>query len=91
MNKSTLVNSVAAKTGVTKTDTRLMVSAVFDAIIEELAKGKEVAYPGFGTLRVSTVRGHETVNPLTGEREMRAEHRKVSFRAAAEFKKRMNG
>ena len=40
MNKSTLVNSVAAKTGVTKTDTRLMVSAVFDAIIEELAKGR---------------------------------------------------
>ena len=87
MNKRALVDKVAARTGVTKTDTRLMINEVFKVLSETLASGKEISYPGFGTLYVSEVSAHEAFNPLTGEHEQRAGRRKVLFRSAAELKR----
>ena len=90
MNKGMLVDTVAARTGVTKKDTRLMVETVFEIMMEELEKGKSVIYPGFGTLHVGRIKVHERVNPVTGEMETRGGTRRVSFRSAGELKARMN-
>ena len=90
MNKGTLVDAVARRTGVTKRDTKLMVETIFEVMVEELEKGKSVIYPGFGTLRVGKIKPHERLNPNTGEMEMRGGTRRVSFRSATELKNRMN-
>ena len=90
MNKGTLVDAVARRTGVTKSDTKLMIETVFEVMVEELEKGRSVIYPGFGTLHVGKIKPHERVNPATGEMEMRGGTRKVSFRSAGELKARMN-
>ena len=90
MNKTDLINKVAAATGVTKADTRLMVNAVFNAIESELVNGKQITLPGFGTLYSKTVKAHETTNPLTGERVQRNDHCKFYFRPAAELKRAAN-
>ena len=90
MNKGTLVDAVAKRTGVTKRDTRLMVETIFEVMTEELVLGRSFAYPGFGTLRVGKIKPHERLNPNTGEMEMRGGTRRVSFRSATELKNRMN-
>lgn len=90
MNKTRLVEAVAARTGVTKADTRLMVDAVFTTLKEELTRGKNISYPGFGTLYITKVKAHEAFNPVTGETEMREASRRVSFRAGSELKKAVN-
>ena len=48
MNKTELVNAVAAK-GLSKKDAELAVKAVFDSITDALANGEKVQLVGFGT------------------------------------------
>ena len=90
MHKGQLVDAVAARTGVTKADTKLMVETIFNVVMEELERGRTFQYPGFGSLRVGTVKVHDRLNPKTGEMEKRGGTRRVSFRSAGELKKRMN-
>ena len=49
MNKSELVASVAAKTGLTKKDTEITVNAALEALEAELKKGGKVQLIGFGS------------------------------------------
>lgn len=49
MNKSELISRVAAKTGMTKKDTDIAVSAAIRIICDTLSRGEEVKLTGFGT------------------------------------------
>lgn len=50
MNKTELVNAIAAKTGMTKVAAKGAMNACFDAIKDQLNKGEKVSLIGFGTL-----------------------------------------
>ena len=52
MNKTELVNAMAAKTGMTKVAAKQAMTACFDAIQAELKKGEKVTLIGFGTFSV---------------------------------------
>ena len=67
MNKTELVDKVATNAGLTKTDTKKAVEAVFEAITEALKKGDSVQLMGFGTFKVSERKAREGRNPATGE------------------------
>ena len=63
MNKSELVASVAAQTGLTKKDTEITVNAALDALEAELKRGGKVQLIGFGTFEVKARKARQGRNP----------------------------
>lgn len=68
MNKSELVNAVAASTGLTKTESANAVDAVVDAITEAIKRGESVTLVGFGTFEVKDRAPRIARNPKTNEK-----------------------
>ena len=67
MNKTELVAAVAEKSGLTKKDADRVVSATFDMITAELAKGEKVQISGFGIFEVKAREARVGRNPRTKE------------------------
>ncbi len=86
MTKSDLVDSVAAKVGMTKKDSARAVEAVFDTIKEQLKTGDKVQLVGFGSFEVKQREARVGRNPKTME-EIRIPARRVPvFRPGKELK-----
>ncbi|MGI6130540.1 MAG: HU family DNA-binding protein [Bacillota bacterium] len=86
MTKSDLVDSVAAKAGMTKKDSARAVEAVFDTIKEQLKTGDKVQLVGFGSFEVKQREARVGRNPKTME-EIRIPARRVPvFRPGKELK-----
>ena len=68
MNKVELADLVAERARLTKKDATIAVDALFDGIVEALAKGEEVRVAGFGTIEVKERKPRQGVNPSTGEK-----------------------
>ena len=67
MNKNELIEAVAERTGLAKSDAARAVEAVLGSVTEALQRGDAVALSGFGTFQ-SAVRAARTGrNPRTGE------------------------
>lgn len=90
MNKSELIEDIAAKSGVSKAAATRMLDATMDTIRTEVAKGNPVTLIGFGTFS-STKRAARTGrNPQTGV-EMRIEAKtSPTFKAGKTFKDAVN-
>lgn len=67
MNKQTLVEKVAKKTGLSKKDTQAVVDSVVDAVMDTLKKGKSVTLVGFGSFKVAERAPRKGRNPQTGK------------------------
>lgn len=67
MNKSELVNAIAAKEGIEKKCAEKSVNAVFAAVADALAAGDKVQLVGFGTFEVRARAAKQARNPRTGE------------------------
>jgi DNA-binding protein HU-beta len=67
MNKADLVNSVAEKTGLTKTMSNQVINAITSSISESLSKGEKVTLVGFGTFTTTNRTARKGRNPKTGE------------------------
>lgn len=66
MTKMDLMETVAAKVGLTKADAGRAVDALLDAISAALAKGEKVTVTGFGTFEVRQRAARMGRNPQTG-------------------------
>ncbi len=86
MNKSDLVDAVAADAGLTKADAAKAVDALFDAITGALKKGDEVRLVGFGTFAVSERAARTGKNPRTGEAIQIAASKQPKFKAGKGLK-----
>lgn len=85
MNKTDLVNAVAAK-GFSKKDADAAVKAVFDSITEALKNGEKVQLIGFGTFEVRDRAAKEARNPSTGEKIKVAATKVPAFKAGQALK-----
>lgn len=85
MNKTDLVNAVAAK-GFSKKDADVAVKAVFDSITEALKNGEKVQLIGFGTFEVRERAEKEARNPRTGETIKVAATKVPAFKAGQALK-----
>lgn len=90
MNKTDLINAVAAKAEISKKDADKAVSAVFDAVAEALAAGDKVQLIGFGTFEVKERAAREGRNPKTGETITIAAAKAPAFKAGAALKNAIN-
>lgn len=83
MNKKEMVDAVAAKAGMTKTDSKKALDAMLDVISETLKKGESVALVGFGSFSVVERPEHQGVNPATKQAITIPARKAVKFKAGA--------
>ena len=86
MNKTDLVNVVAAETKVAKKDVDAVIAATLKAITDALKDGDKVALIGFGTFEVKATAAREGRNPKTGETITIPAAKKPAFSASKVLK-----
>ena len=90
MNKTELIDAVAAKASLNKKEAAAAVAAVIDSIYDALANGDKVQLIGFGTFEVKKVAAKEGRNPKTGETIKIAACNRPAFSAGAALKNAVN-
>lgn len=90
MNKTELIEAVAAATGLTKTDSDKAVNALLDTVVATVKGGDKVTVPGFGTFSVSERKARTGRNPRTGEALKIAASKAPKFTAGSSFKTAVN-
>ena len=90
MNKTELIDSMAAKTGLTKKNAEAALNAFVETVSEELTKGEKVSLVGFGTFEVSERAEREGRHPQTGETMKIAASKAPKFKAGKALKDQVN-
>lgn len=85
MNKSELVNAIAAEAGLKKDDAKKALEATLNAIAGALKGGDKVALLGFGTFAVTERPARTGINPATKEKIEIAAKKVIKFKAGAEL------
>ena len=86
MNKTELINAVAAKVEISKKDAEKALTAVLGSIEDALKAGDKVQLIGFGTFEVKERAARTGHNPKTGESIEIAAAKVPSFKAGAALK-----
>ena len=90
MTKSELVDQVADRAQLTKSDASRAVDAVIATVEETLRRGSDVSIAGFGKFHVGERGAREGVNPRTGERIRIEASRIPRFSAGSGLKSAVN-
>lgn len=86
MTKADLVEEVAGKTGLTRTDVAVVVETFLEAVKKSLEGGHNIEIRGFGTFKIKQRKARKARNPRSGE-EVPVPDRKVPvFKPSNEFK-----
>ncbi len=91
MTKSELVDQVADRAGLTKSDSARAIDAVLDTVEDALRRGSDVTLSGFGKFHVGERGARQGVNPRTGERIQIAASRVPRFTAGSGLKSAVKG
>ena len=83
MNKSELIDAIAAESGLSKIDAKKSLDATLKAISEAMKSGDSLALIGFGTFSVSQKPARTGVNPRTKEKIQIAAKNVVKFKAGS--------
>ncbi|AUI88948.1 DNA-binding protein HU (plasmid) [Vibrio azureus] len=90
MNKSQLVDHIAATADISKTKAEAALSALTDGVAQSLANGDDVALIGFGTFKVNERAARTGRNPRTGEAIEIAAAKVPAFKAGKALKDACN-
>ena len=90
MNKTDLVERIAASTGITKTAAAGAIDEFVDSVTRALKKGDRVTLVGFGTFSVLKRKTRNGRNPQTGGVLKIAARRVAKFSPGVELKKQVN-
>ncbi|MET8864696.1 HU family DNA-binding protein [Nonomuraea sp. NPDC004580] len=74
MNKSQLVDAIAAKTGQSKAAVAAVVNATTEVVQDAVAKGDKVTVPGFGVFERRFREGGERRSPQGGTVHVASKH-----------------
>lgn len=85
MNKTELVNAIAANAGLKKDDAKKALDATLKAVADALKGGDKVALLGFGTFAVTERPARTGINPATKEKIEIAAKKVIKFKAGAEL------
>lgn len=87
MNKSELIEQVADRADIKRSEAESAVNALTEVVKETLQRGGDVAITGFGKFSVAERGARQGVNPQTGEKIQIAASKAPKFSAGADFKK----
>lgn len=90
MNKTELIEKIAAASGLSKADSKSALDATVQAIKEALIAGDKIALVGFGAFSVSERPAREGINPATKEKIQIAAKKVAKFKAGAELADALN-
>ena len=90
MNKTELIEKIAASAKLTKADSKKALDATIAAISAALKKGDKVQLVGFGTFSVAKKPAREGINPDTKQKIKIAAKKVAKFKAGAELAKAVN-
>ena len=85
MNKTELVNAIAANAGLKKDDAKKALDATLNAVADALKSGDKVALLGFGTFAVTERPARTGINPATKEKIEIAAKKVIKFKAGSEL------
>ena len=86
MNKAELIEKVAKKTKLTKTQSEIILDAAIEVIQKAVSAGEEVKIVGFGTFDRASRKQRNGRNPKTGTTIVIPASRVPRFRPGKEFK-----
>ena len=90
MNKSDLIDAMAADAGITKAAAKKALESFFDNVEKSLKKGNRVSLVGFGSWSVSNRAAREGRNPQTGKTIKIAAKKVVKFKAGSDLQNSVN-
>lgn len=90
MNKTELIEKIAAGSGLSKADSKKALDATVVAVKDALVAGDKVSLVGFGTFSVSERPAREGINPATKEKIQIAAKKVAKFKAGAELNDAIN-
>ena len=90
MNKSELIEKIAAGAELSKVDAKKALEAAVAAIKDALIAGDQIALVGFGTFSISERPAREGINPATKEKITIAAKKIAKFKAGAELADALN-
>jgi DNA-binding protein HU-beta len=85
MNKTELIDKIAAGAGLTKADAKKALDATVEAIKDALVAGDKVQLVGFGTFAIAEKPAREGINPATKQKIQIAAKKVAKFKAGAEL------
>jgi DNA-binding protein HU-beta len=85
MNKTQLVEKVAAEAQISKVAAKKAVDAAVEGVKEALKAGEKVQLIGFGTFEVKKQNARQGVNPATGKKIKIAAKKVAKFKAGKEL------
>ena len=85
MNKTELIEKIAAGSGLSKADAKKALDATVAAIKDALVAGDKISLVGFGTFSVNERPAREGINPATKEKIQIAAKKVAKFKAGAEL------
>ena len=90
MNKTELIDAIAAEADLPKASAGRALDAVLDSITNQLKAGEQVALVGFGTFTVKQRNARTGRNPQTGAAIQIAASKVASFKAGKALKDAVN-
>ncbi len=90
MTKSELIERVADSTKLTKGRAELVVTTIFDAMVDALRRNDGIEIRGFGSFTVRQYKSYEGRNPRTGDAVHVAPKRLPFFKVGKELRARVN-
>ena len=90
MNKTELIDKIAASAGITKDQAKAALNATTNALKDALIAGDKIQVVGFGTFSVNERPAREGINPATKEKIQIAAKKVAKFKAGAELADALN-
>ena len=90
MNKSELIENIAAKANIHVAKSEELVDLFFSNMTQTLAEGDLVEIRGFGAFSVKSYEGYQGRNPKTGEKIFVEPKNLPVWRTGTELKKRVD-
>ena len=90
MNKTDLIEKIAAGSGLSKDASKKALEATIVALKDALKAGDKISLVGFGTFSVGERPAREGINPLTKEKIQIAAKKVIKFKAGADFADSLN-
>ena len=90
MNKTELIDKIAASASITKDQAKAALNATTNALKDALIAGDKIQLVGFGTFSVNERPAREGINPATKEKIQIAAKKVAKFKAGAELADALN-
>jgi DNA-binding protein HU-beta len=90
MNKTELIDKIAANANLGKADAKKALDATIAAIKDALVAGDKVQLIGFGTFTITEKPAREGINPATKQKITIAAKKVAKFKAGADFAEAVN-